>query len=117
MYHHQTLTKNWGITALALSLSLVTMAQRPGGPGAPTGQAPAGAPAADGGRPAMQAPKPGPKPYKEVITEKASTKKGLFTIHKVEDKWFFEIHFLTSRKIKTPAKSIYTELCNFRTLA
>lgn len=91
MYHHQTLTKKGGFTALALSLSLVTLAQRPGGPGAPSGQAPAGAPAADGVKTAMQAPKPGPKPYKEVITEKANSKKGLFTIHKVEDKWFFEI--------------------------
>jgi hypothetical protein len=36
-------------------------------------------------------PKTGPKPYKEVITEKAVTQKGLFTVHKVEDKWYFEI--------------------------
>jgi hypothetical protein len=37
------------------------------------------------------APKPGPRPYKEIITDKASTRKGLFTVHKVEDKWFFEL--------------------------
>jgi Met-zincin/Domain of unknown function (DUF5117)/Domain of unknown function (DUF5118) len=36
-------------------------------------------------------PKPGPKPYKEVITAKAQTSKGLFTVHKVEDKYYFEI--------------------------
>jgi hypothetical protein len=36
-------------------------------------------------------PKQGPKPYKEVITDKAITQTGLFTIHKVEDKWYFEI--------------------------
>ncbi len=35
--------------------------------------------------------KPGPKPYKEIITDKAISTKGLFTIHKVEDKWYFEI--------------------------
>lgn len=35
--------------------------------------------------------KPGPKPYKDVITDKAITKKGLFLVHKIEDKWFFEI--------------------------
>lgn len=35
--------------------------------------------------------KSGPKPYKDVITEKAITRKGLFTVHKVEDKWYFEI--------------------------
>ncbi len=42
--------------------------------------------------PGMSAPpKPGPKPYKEVITDKAVSKKGLFTVHKIEDKYFFEI--------------------------
>jgi hypothetical protein len=35
--------------------------------------------------------KSGPKPYAEVITDKAITQKGLFTVHKVEDKWYFEI--------------------------
>jgi hypothetical protein len=35
--------------------------------------------------------KAGPKPYKEVITEKAVSKKGLFTVHKVEEKFYFEI--------------------------
>ena len=37
------------------------------------------------------APKTGPKPYKEVITDKAKTTKGLFTVHKLDDKYFFEI--------------------------
>ncbi len=32
-----------------------------------------------------------PKPFKEIITDKAITKKGLFTVHKVEDKYYFEI--------------------------
>ena len=36
-------------------------------------------------------PKNKPKPYKEVVTENAISKAGLFTIHKVEDKFFFEI--------------------------
>ena len=35
--------------------------------------------------------RPGPKPYKEVITEKALSKRGLFHVHKVEEKWFFEL--------------------------
>ncbi|WP_206022189.1 zinc-dependent metalloprotease [Pseudoflavitalea sp. G-6-1-2] len=35
--------------------------------------------------------KPGPKPFKEVITDKAITRKGLFSVHKVDDKWFFEM--------------------------
>ncbi|HUC82390.1 MAG TPA: zinc-dependent metalloprotease [Flavisolibacter sp.] len=32
-----------------------------------------------------------PKPYNEVITAKAKTDKGLFTTHKVDDKFYFEI--------------------------
>lgn len=38
-----------------------------------------------------QNPNPAPKPYAEVITEKAKTDKGLFLTHKVEDKYYFEI--------------------------
>lgn len=33
----------------------------------------------------------GMKPYKEVITEKAKSDAGLFTVHDVDGKWFFEI--------------------------
>lgn len=33
----------------------------------------------------------GPKPYKDVITSKAISGKGLFTVHKIEDKWYFEL--------------------------
>ena len=33
----------------------------------------------------------GPKPYKEVITDKAVTRSGFFKVHKIEDKYFFEI--------------------------
>ncbi len=33
----------------------------------------------------------GPKPYKEVITSKAVSDRGLFWVHKIEDKYFFEI--------------------------
>jgi hypothetical protein len=47
--------------------------------------APAPAPA----RPA--APKSGPKPYQEVITAKAKSKAGLFAVHEIDGKWFYEI--------------------------
>ncbi|HZG25445.1 MAG TPA: DUF5117 domain-containing protein, partial [Chitinophagaceae bacterium] len=33
----------------------------------------------------------GPKSYKDVITSKAVSTKGLFTIHHVEDKWYLEL--------------------------
>lgn len=43
----------------------------------------------NGGMP--PAPTSAPRPYKEVITAKAETSKGLFWVHKVEDRFFFEI--------------------------
>ena len=36
-------------------------------------------------------PAKGPKPYKDVITEKAISRKGIISVHKIEEKWFFEI--------------------------
>lgn len=37
------------------------------------------------------ASKSGPKSYKDVITDKAKTDSGLFLVHRIEDKYFFEI--------------------------
>jgi Met-zincin/Domain of unknown function (DUF5117)/Domain of unknown function (DUF5118) len=50
-----------------------------------------GAGATMGGPSATTPPKPGPKPFKEVITDKAVSQKGMFTVHKVEDKYYFEL--------------------------
>jgi hypothetical protein len=58
-------------------------------------------------------PKAGPKPYKEIITDKAVSRSGLFTVHKVDDKWYFEIAdsmmnreiLAVTRYSKTPAGS------------
>ncbi|MCH7414167.1 zinc-dependent metalloprotease [Belliella sp. R4-6] len=41
--------------------------------------------------PKPQTPKTGPKPYSEVITSKAVTKEGLFKVHEIEGKYFYEI--------------------------
>lgn len=44
--------------------------------------------------PAAAAPAPakaGPKAYKEVITDKSKTTKGLFIVHKIDEKYFFEL--------------------------
>ncbi|MDB5247836.1 MAG: zinc-dependent metalloprotease [Segetibacter sp.] len=57
--------------------------------------------------------KPGPKPYKDVITSKAVTQKGLFTVHKVEEKYYFEVPdsilnreiMAVTRYVKVPANS------------
>jgi Met-zincin/Domain of unknown function (DUF5117)/Domain of unknown function (DUF5118) len=75
--------KKMSVTAFFAGITVLTMAQtKPATPTVP------GMPAMP---PAASAPKPGPKPYKDVITDKAVTKKGLFTVHKIEDKYFFEI--------------------------
>jgi hypothetical protein len=43
------------------------------------------------GKAADSASKKTIKPYDKVITDKAITRQGLFTVHKVDDKWYFEI--------------------------
>ena len=65
----------------------MSMAQRPTAPPA----AAATAPKADTTRKPPMGPVNGPKPYKEIITAKAQTQKGMFWTHKVEDKYYFEI--------------------------
>ncbi len=42
-------------------------------------------------KPVVEAPKAGPKAYKDVITSKTVTSKGFFTVHRVEDKYYMEI--------------------------
>jgi hypothetical protein len=50
------------------------------------------------------------RPYRDVITGKALTRKGLFTVHQIDDKWYFEIGdsligremLAVTRYIKTP---------------
>jgi hypothetical protein len=66
---------------LLLLLSVTIGAQNDGPPPASPGAAPA----------ARNAGKAKPKPYQEVITDKAITKSGVFKVHVLEDKYFFEI--------------------------
>ena len=53
------------------------------------------APTTEAAKPAAPAaptpPKTGIRPYKEVITDKAKTDKGLFKVHKLDGKYFYEI--------------------------
>ncbi|MCF1714282.1 zinc-dependent metalloprotease [Flavihumibacter sp. RY-1] len=74
------------VVVLALMGSLGADAQqRPNPANAKPGTAPATAAT-------PTPPKPsGPKPYKDVITSKAVSDEGLLTVHKVEDKYYFEI--------------------------
>jgi hypothetical protein len=55
-------------------------------------QQPSPAPAAGGARPGgAGGAATGPKPYAEVITDKAKSDSGLYLVHQVKDKWYFEI--------------------------
>lgn len=55
----------------------------------------------------------GPRAYKDVITNKAISQKGMVTVHKVEDKFYFEVPntllgreiLAVTRYIKVPAIS------------
>lgn len=93
---------------LVLSGSLAVAQQRDSIP--PTGQVRGNL---GGGAASATAAKPGPKPYKEVITDKAISKKGMFTVHKVDEKYYFEIAnpmlgkeiLAVTRYIKVPAVS------------
>ncbi|HEX6916087.1 MAG TPA: DUF5117 domain-containing protein, partial [Chitinophagaceae bacterium] len=95
------------VVLLVMGASLGVAAQRP--PGTPT--TPGTTPSPNGATPAGRTT--GPKPYKDVITDKAITSKGLFTVHKVEDKYYFEIAdslmyreiMAVTRFVKVPANS------------
>ena len=75
------------LAALAVVTIVPAMAQRRRGNPVPSDTTRPRIP----GFPGFNLPKQGPKPYKEVITDKAVTHTGLFTVHQVEDKWYFEI--------------------------
>jgi hypothetical protein len=77
---------------LVMGAGLSTYAQRPTTPTPTTpGTTPTTTPTGGPGGGGSGRPSTGPKAYKEVITDKAVSKKGLFTVHKVEDKYYFEI--------------------------
>ena len=70
-----------------LGISIFATAQRPTVPTGPAGADTSARPAVPGG-PRVTT---GPRPYKDVITDKAKTDDGFIKVHKIEDKWFFEI--------------------------
>ncbi len=82
------IVKKIAVMLLLGGIAFGTYAQRPNTPGNPS--APASAPATPGNSEKTEK-KTGPKPFKEVITDKAISQQGLFIVHKVEDKYFFEI--------------------------
>lgn len=62
---------------------------------APSEPAPAAPPAAEPAKPAAPAgrrgPQSGPKPYDEVITKEAKTSTGIFKVHEINNKYYYEI--------------------------
>ncbi len=77
------------IRALALLLGVSsTLAAQPPQTGAAT---PPATPAAGGPQPAGAPAARRPRPYAQVITDKAVTDAGMITVHRVDDKWFFEV--------------------------
>jgi len=52
---------------------------------------PAGAQPPPQGAAAQPQPRRAPRPYAQVITDKAVTDAGGITVHRVEDRWFFEV--------------------------
>lgn len=88
------------LSSLALSLSFGVNAQKKDDK--KTEETKPATPAATPPAKPAETPKTGPKPYKDVITSKAVSSKGLMTVHKIEDKFFFEIgDSLIGREIMT----------------
>ncbi|MBZ5537001.1 MAG: zinc-dependent metalloprotease [Acidobacteriia bacterium] len=50
-----------------------------------------GAPRERSGMPGMSQTPPEPKPYEKVITKEAKSKQGIFTVHQVKERWYYEI--------------------------
>jgi uncharacterized protein DUF4953/uncharacterized protein DUF5117/uncharacterized protein DUF5118 len=77
--------------ALALCISATALAaqqQQPpptANPAAAQQQAPQQGGAQQGGQPRR------PRPYAQVITDRAKTERGGITVHRVDDRWFFEL--------------------------
>lgn len=63
---------------IAVGVTSATIAQQPGFPRSDSTRRGGG-------------PTTGPRPYKEVITDKAITRHGFFTVHKVDERYYFEL--------------------------
>ena len=74
------LSKLLAISLIAFAITGVVIAQDPPPAEMPAGPRPGGTP-----------PTGEPQPYERVITKDAKSKPGIFTVHKVKDKYFYEI--------------------------
>ncbi len=86
MKKHLQMLKLVGMLSLSVAISACSTKKK--------AKMPAASVSAQASKPAGGAPgakKEGMKPYKEIITSKAKTDKGLFNVHKVDDKYYYEI--------------------------
>lgn len=80
------------VSTLAVALTLVACSGGAQPNPAPAPQQPAaGGQGSQGGAKGAAKEQSGPKPYAEVITSAARSDTGLFIVHQVKDKWYFEI--------------------------
>lgn len=77
--------RSLAIAVMVVAVAFISIAQDT--PPTPT-ETPAGP---VGPRPGMTPPSSDPQPYEKVITKDAVTKEGIFKVHKVKDKYFYEI--------------------------
>lgn len=76
------------LTAILLAAALCVAAQDP-----PPQEPPAGGQGPGAGRPGAGAAQAAaePRPYDRVITKDAKSKPGVFTVHQIKEKWYYEI--------------------------
>ena len=75
--------------ALFITVIGTTLGARPADAQAPSQPSAPGA--AQSGAAGGATPRRGPRPYDQVITARAVTDAGMITVHRVEDRWFFEV--------------------------
>ncbi len=91
---HRTFATSTTLLAILAVGCLTTgaFAQKPADPKTPPAPATDTKPADPKATPPVKPVKAGePKPYKDVITAEAKTQKGLFTVHQIDEKVYFEI--------------------------
>ncbi len=77
------------VISLTLCAAALLCAQEP--PPPPQPETPGQTPAAGGPRAGIAPPSQDPQPYEKVITKDAKSKKGIFTVHQIKDKYYYEI--------------------------
>lgn len=81
----------WCALVLLLAGNVVFAQDRRRSPQPTPTPTPATPPAPAAPTPAISLPRTGPRPYPQVVTAKASTTRGLFTVHKIDDRYLFEL--------------------------